>query len=148
MAESEKTLAQRWMDLFGEEGYRPHLELHDEHPERSRICFKAEGIKYLLYLDEKDPTFFNLSLSYELGLHAGVPDFLLLKAAGDESRETKGTKVNVDLEERSASFNLEWFSEALPTPKMLERMVRQLVYSSDRFFTRLRGAKRPVVLAS
>jgi hypothetical protein len=148
MAESEKTLAQRWMDLLGEDGYRPRLELNQEEPERSRIFFKSEGTKFNLYLDDRDPTFFNLSLSYVLGDHSGASDLVLLGAANEENRRAKVTKVTLDLDERSACFSMEGFGEEVPSEAMFERMVRQCSNSADRFFTRLREAKRPVTLVS
>jgi len=148
MAESEKTRAQRWMDLLGEDGFRPRLEVNDEHPEQMRICFKSEGTKYLLFLDERDATFFNLSLSYNLGEVAGAGDYALLNAANEENRHAKGTKVTVDLEGRSAYFNIEGFGEAPPSSALFERMVGQCGYSADRFFSRLRETTKPVSLAS
>ena len=148
MAESEKTLRERWMDLLGEDGFRPHLEVNDEEPERCRIAFKSEGVKHLLYLDDRDPNFFTLSLWYVLGKHAAAPDLALLAAANDESRRAKVTKVTVDLDDRSATFNIEGFSEALPSTELFERMVNQCSYSADRFFKRLSEAGRPVPLAS
>jgi hypothetical protein len=148
MAESEKTLRERWMDLLGEDGYRPHLELNDDEPAHCRIAFKSEGVKLLLYLDDKDPTFFNLTLTYVLGKFAFAPDFALLAAANQECKRSKGTKVMVDLEDRSASFHIEAFGEELPTTAMFERMVEQCSYSADGFFQRLAESARPVTLAS
>ena len=148
MAESEKTLRERWMDLLGEDGFRPHLEVNVEEPAQCRIAFKSEGVKYLLYLDDRDPTFFTLSVGYVLGNHASAPDFAVLAAANDESKQAKVTKVTVDLEDRSASFNIEGFSEALPSTEVFGRMVGQCSYSADRFFRRLSESSRSVPLAS
>ncbi len=145
MAERERTLRERWMDLLGEDGFRPHLEVNDEEPAQCRIAFKSEGVKYLLYLDDRDPTFFTLSVGYVLGNHASAPDFAVLAAANDESKQAK---VTLDLEDRSASFNIEGFSEALPSTEVFERMVGQCSYSADRFFGRLSESSRSVPLAS
>ncbi len=148
MTESDKTQAQRWMDLLGEDGFRPRLEVNDEHPEQLCIYFKSEGTKYLLFLDDRDATFFNLSLCYNLGEVAGAGDFALLNAANEENRHAKGTKVTVDLEDRVAYFNIEGFGEAPPSPEMFERMVGQCSYSADCFFSTLRKSTKPVPLAS
>jgi hypothetical protein len=148
MATSEKTLKQRWMDLFAEEGYRPHLEEDETDPERSSIAFKAEGVQFTLYLHDRDPGFYNLSLTYRLGNYTTTPDFALLAAANEENWEAKVTKAIISLQNRSASFNIEAFSEELPSVAVLERMIKQLDESADRFFGRLKESAKPVVLAS
>jgi hypothetical protein len=148
MAKTENNLRERWMDLLGEDGFRPHLEANEQEPARCRIAFKSEGARYELYLDDRDPTFFNLSLAYVLGKHASAPDFAVLAAANDESRRAKATKVTVDLEERYATFSIEGFSEAPPSTEVFERMIGQCSSSADCFFKRLSESSRPVPLAS
>jgi hypothetical protein len=148
MATSEKTLKQRWMDLLAEEGYRPHLEEDETDPGRSNIAFKAEGVRFILYLHDRDPAFYNLTLTYRLGSYATTPDFALLAAANEENWEAKVAKAIVSLQNRSASFNIEVFGEELPSVAVLERMIRQLDESADRFFSRLKESAKPVVLAS
>ena len=43
---------------------------------------------------------------------------------------------------------MDLLGEQVPSAAMFERMVGQCSYSADRFFTRLREARRPVLLAS
>jgi hypothetical protein len=148
MAESEKTRAQRWMDLLGEDGFRPRLEVNGEEPERSCIAFRAEGLTYHLYLHEGDRTFFNFTLCYRLGTYAMAPDFAVLAAANEENFEAKVAKLTVNLQDRSVTVAIEGFCDVLPTTKVLERMVDQCRHSADRFFNRLKDTGRPVPLAS
>ncbi len=148
MATSQKSLRARWMDLLGEDGYRPHLEEDDDEPERFRIVFKSEGVRHVVYLHDKDPAFFNLSLTYRLGDYATAPDFALLAAANAENWEAKVTKVTVNLEARSAFFSFEGFCDELPSSELLGRMIRQASYSADRYFKRLKYSAKPVMLAS
>jgi len=145
MAQNDSSLRQRWLDFLAEEGYRPHLEVNDEHPERARLAFKVEGVRYVLYLDDKDPTFFNLVLSYRLGDLTDEPE-ILLEAANALTRQTKGTKVWVDQEDRSAFFNYEWFAEELPSAALFERLVSQCGYAADGFFAKAREMAKPVAV--
>jgi hypothetical protein len=73
---------------------------------------------------------------------------MLLQAANEENRRAKAAKVTVDLEDRSAWFNVEGFGEEPPSPAMFERMVRQCSYAADHFFSQLRRSTGPVPLAS
>ena len=148
MAESEKTMRERWMDLLGEDGFRPHLEVNDEEPERCRIAFRAEGLTYHLYLHNGDTTFFNFTLCYRLGTYAMAPDFAVLAAANEENHEAKVAKLTVNLQDRSVTIGMEGFCEVLPTTTILERMVDQCRYSADRFFNRVKSSARTMPLAS
>jgi hypothetical protein len=147
MAETQKTMREGWIDLLAEDGFRPRLEVNDEEPERCRIAFKAEGLTYHLYLDDRDLGFSNLTLCYRLGTYATAPDFAVLAAANDENHEAKAAKVTVDLTDRSITVSIETFSEVFPTTTVLERMVNQCRYSADRFFNRLKDSARPLPLA-
>lgn len=148
MAETEKTMRERWMDLLAEDGFRPRMEVNDEEPERCRIAFKAEGLTYHLYLQDADKSFFNLTLCYRLGVYATAPDFAVLAAANDENYEAKVAKLTVNLQDRSVTIGMEGFCEVLPTTTILERMVDQCRCSADRFFNRLKDAAKPLTLAS
>jgi hypothetical protein len=148
MTETEKMMRERWSDLLAEDGFRPHLEVNDEEPERCRIAFKSEGLTYHLYLDDRDQGFSNLTLCYRLGLYATVPDFAVLAAANEENHQAKAAKMTVDLSDRSVTVSIETFSEVLPSTTVLERMVDQCRYSADRFFNRLKESARPLPLAS
>lgn len=146
MGTNEKTFKEQWLDFLAEEGYRPHLEVNEDQPERCRIAFKVEGVRYALYLDEQDPTFFNLILSYRLGDVTDEPE-ILLEAANALTRQIKGTKVWVDQEDRSAYFNYEWFGEALPSPELFARLVSQCGCAADGFFEKAREMAKPLVVA-
>jgi hypothetical protein len=146
MATNEKTVKDRWLDFLAEEGFRPHLEVNEEHPERSRIGFKAEGVRYFMYLDESDPTFFNLVLSYRLGDLSDEPE-LLLEAASAMTRQMKGTKVWVDQEDRAAYFNYEWFAEELPSAALFGRLLSQGGSAANGFFEKAREMAKPVAVS-
>ncbi len=143
MDEDDKKVRELWMDFLSEEGYRPHLEVNEELPERSRIGFKAERARFFLYLDEKDPTFFCLTLCYRLGDLPDEPE-LLLEAAHAVTREHKGTKAWLDQEERLAYFHYEWFAEALPSAAIFERLIFQCISASDELFKKAREMAKPV----
>ncbi len=143
MENDDQGIAAKWMDLLGEEGYRPHHEVNEEDTARCRVAFKVEGLRYYLYLDEKDPTFFFLSLSYVLGDLPDEPE-LLLEAAGAATRQLKGTKVWVDQEARAVYSNYEWFAEELPSSKLLERLLSQVSNGADTFFEKAREMAKPV----
>lgn len=146
MSKDDQKTREQWLDFLSEEGYRPDLEVNEECPERSRIGFKSEGSRFLLYLNDKDPTFFYLSLCYRLGDLPDEPE-LLLEAAHAQTRQHKGTKVWVNQEEREVYFNYEWFAEALPSPALFERLLFQCTSAADDFFQKAREMAKPVEVA-
>lgn len=144
--EKTETLAQRWFDRLAEDGYRPHLEANQVHPERSHVTFKVQGDKFSLYLDETDPTYFYLSLSFLLG-DATADAETLLRTANLVNEETKGAKVILDLSGGSAQFNMEWFAERVPEGEQLRRLFKLCRFAADGFFEKVRALDRPVALA-
>jgi hypothetical protein len=146
-AELEQSLSQRWLDLLAAEGYRPQLHTNDLEPSRTRLYFKSAGEPHFLYLDARDPLFFQLSLKFRLA-DDDAPDFALLAAANERNRLTKATKVSVDLQGREACFDVEGFLDGPPSGAVLERMISQCRLAADRFFALLRRSGRPVPLAS
>ena len=147
-AELEQSPSQRWMDRLSEEGYRPRLELNDLNPSMCRLAFMLEGTLHRLYLDDTDPAFFKLSLSYLLGDDANTSSLALLQAANEVNSSTKGTKVTVNLEEQAAYFVIEAFGKELPTTETLARMLSHCSFAARRFFTRLRETPAPALLMS
>jgi hypothetical protein len=139
-------MSQRWLDLLTGEGYRPRVQANERDPGRMRLLFESAGEAHYLYLHDEDPGFFRLSLRFRLG-DRPAPDFALLAAANEQNREAKATKVTVDLEGRSACFDIEGFVEAPPPAALLERMLGQCAFAADRFFARLDGSAGPAPLA-
>jgi hypothetical protein len=147
-SELEQTPSQRWMDRLASEGYRPRLETNEANPGLRRLAFKLEGTLHRLYIDDGDPAFFKLALSYLLGDDANTSSLALLQAANEVNTSTKGTKVTVDFEEGEAFFVIEWFGEELPTTETFARMLSHCSFAAKRFFTRLRESPRPALLMS
>lgn len=146
MSENGKGLRDRWFDLLAEEEYRPQVEADEAAPECSRIAFRVEGERYQLYLDEKDPTFFLLMVTYRLGDLSDEPE-LLLEAAHSVARKLKATKVRVDQEERLVHSSCEWFSETLPSAGLLGRLLFQCGCGAHDFFEKAREMMAPVRVA-
>jgi hypothetical protein len=137
----EKTRAKQWMDFLGEEGYRPVMEDHEENPEWSRLKFKAEGKKCQAFVDEDDPSFAHVQLSYDLrdGRDLGV----LARIANDINGSLKCAKATVDDDAATVRFNMEWFQDGLPSAQLFERALCQLAAAAAQFFEKL-GAVEPV----
>jgi len=52
MAEIATTLAQRWIDLLAEEGFRPHLEVNEAEPERMMCACSQSADRFFKRLGE------------------------------------------------------------------------------------------------
>jgi hypothetical protein len=139
-------LADRYLELLANEGYRPKLERHPEQPHLARVEFKAEGAKFNVFLDEEDPGFFQLSLAFDLGAR-NLDDTALLAAANHLNDEMKAVKVTVDRDANLARFHYEAFVEGPPSSEILERSMFQLRRASDDFFERIRSVEAPTALA-
>ncbi len=141
----EKALAKRWMDLLGKEGYRPLMEVNEENPAWSRLQFKAEGKTYQVLVDEDDPTFHHVLLSYDL--EPGRDMGLLARIANQVNEDLKGAKATVDHGAEVVRFHLEWFHEELPSARLLDRTIWQLATAATEFFEKVRAAEPVKALA-
>jgi hypothetical protein len=123
------TLAGRYFDQLAEEGYRPKLEQTEDRT--STVAFKAEGLTFVLLVDETDEDFLGLGLSYALGEVDPV-------AAGNRAHELndqfKVVKVCVDSQDRSVRFMVEVFLEAPATMRLLGRAMSALRNAAKAFF--------------
>jgi hypothetical protein len=129
------------MDFLGEEGYRPVMEDHEDSAAWSRLRFKAEGKKCQTFVDEDDPTFAHVQLSYDL---RNVRDQgLLVRIANEINGSLKCAKATVDDDAATVRFNMEWFQEDLPSAQLFERALSQLAAAAAQFFEKL-GAVEPV----
>ncbi len=126
-----KSLAARYFGLLRAEGYRPKLERGDR--AYASIPFKAEGLLFVLFVDEEDDAFFHLGLAYDL-----APTWEDLAAAVSRANqlneELKGVKVTIHAEDRSVRFHVEAFLDAPATMAILERSMAALRNASQAFF--------------
>jgi hypothetical protein len=143
---ASRGLADRYLELLAEEGYRPRLERHPEQAHLSRIEFKVEGVKFNVFLDEEDPAFFQLSLAFDLGARS-FGDTALLAAANHLNDEMKAVKATIDRDANVARFHYEAFVEGPPSSEILGRSMFQLRRASDDFFERIRPVEAPTALA-
>jgi len=141
-APGQPELVRRWCDLLSEEGYRPKAVQQEESPQHWRVKFKHEGTTYGVYLDEQDATYTQLELAYSVDPKV-APLATLLAAANSVNSEAKCVKVTVSPEGESACFMLEWFSEALPSPAILERLISQASHGASEFFEKRKELSRP-----
>jgi hypothetical protein len=137
----DNALAKRWMDLLGNEGYRPVSEVNEDNPAWSRLQFRAEGKTYMVLVDENDPTFHHVQLAYDLrDRHAPGA---LARAANHVSQRMKGAKATVDDDASSVRFHLEWFQEEFPSATLLDRILSQLATAASEYLEKL-GAVEPI----
>lgn len=141
-APAQPELVTRWLDLLTEEGYRPKAEQREEAPHQWRVNFKQEGVAFGVYLDEQDPDYTQLELAYSLD-PAVAPLAALLAAANLVNSETKAVKVTVSPEGNAAWFMMEWFSDTIPTPKILDRLVSQARHGASEFFEKRKELSHP-----
>lgn len=125
-----RTLASRYMDLLAEEGYRPQVASDEEGP--TVINFKSEGEAFLLFVEERDPTFFHLGSGYELG---DVDLAAAVSRANDLNEELKGVKLTVWAPDRSVRIHVEAFLDEPPVSTgVLERGVGAIRNAARKFF--------------
>lgn len=126
-----KSLAARYFSLLRAEGYRPKLERGDG--TFASITFKAEGLLFVVFVDEDDDAFFHLGLAYDL-----APTWEDLAAAvaraNGLNEELKGVKVTVHAEDHSVRFHVEAFFGAPATMPVLERSMAALRNAGRAFF--------------
>ena len=144
MAESGKKLLDRWLELLRAEGYLPTVELVPASPELSYVAFKVEGTNRVLVLDEDDPSFANLVMTWTLGADLPRPG-VLLEVANELNRELKALKVVIDLPHELVHFTVETISDALPDSAAFQRMLLVGSAAAAQFFERARAAARRTV---
>lgn len=135
-------VVERWCDLLAEEGYRPRPELKEGSAPHWFIPFKHEGTRFGVYLDEKDPTYMQLELAYTVDPTI-APLTTLLEVANEINSLTKGVKVTVSPAGDSAWFMLEWFSESVPSPAVLGRLLSQARHAAEEFFEKREAKAAP-----
>lgn len=133
-AEVTSSVAQRYLDLLTEGGYRPTLVSDAGEP--TVLCFKAEGEAFLLLVDETDPGFFHLGSAFELG---DADPALAMSRANDLNEELKGVKVTIWTPDRSARFHVECFVDDAPASiGVFERSVAAIQLASRKFLEPVR----------
>jgi hypothetical protein len=139
-------VVQQRCDLLSEEGCRPKPEQKDQGSQYWFVGFKQEGTRFGVYLDEKDPTYMQLELAYSVDPSI-APVTTLLEVANEINARTKGVKVTVSPARDSAWFMLEWFSEAVPSPEVLGRLLSQARHASRQFFDKREARMVPMARA-
>lgn len=137
MPSRPRTLVNSRRDFLAEEGYRPNLDEQDPEDGAVRtVSFKSEGHRFVLFVYEDDPDYFNLGFAFDLGEGPHDPA-TLASMAGEVNEHVKGVKCTVAREDNSVRFQVETFlgGEA-PTAALLERSLRALRYAAAQFFER------------
>jgi hypothetical protein len=141
-ADARHGSAGRWLDLLAAEGYHPRLERSRDRPDLSVIAFEHEGSELVLFLDDADPGYYQLAITYGT---EGVPAdaATLLACANAVNDRARVVKVVVDLEGEAASFLVEAFAESPPPADVLQRSIYQLRRAAEEFFERIRASALP-----
>lgn len=134
-----KPVADAYVDILAEEGYRPKIERGESDDTSTVIHFKSEGIRYRLFAYEDDPEYFRLGVSYDLG--EGPHDAALLaRIANDVNDRLKGVKAVLGLDQNGVRFVVESFLTGQKvTAALVERATSALRSAADDFF----AARRP-----
>jgi hypothetical protein len=131
------TLASRYFDLLAQEGFRPNVA-SDEGP--TIITFRAEGVGYLLLVEENDPEFFHLATAYEL---RDVDFVATVTRANELNEELKATKITVWPPDGSIRIHVESYVDSAPVSiGVLERTIGAIQVASRRFFEPARPPDR------
>jgi hypothetical protein len=131
----QDTLAGRWKDFLTKEGYRPSVVVNDENPHHVSVQFKADGRRISVLVDEQDPTFLHVDLSYVL--EEGRGHARLLEIANSLNTSLKVVKVTVEQRDKVAHFAVEVLGETLPSGEVLERLLSLMRSAADQFLERV-----------
>jgi hypothetical protein len=145
-ADARHGSAGRWLDLLAAGGYRPRLERSPDRPDLSVVAFEHEGSELVLFLDDADPGYYQLAVTYGT---EGVPAdaATLLGCANAHNDRARVVKAVVDLEGEAASFLVEAFAESPPSADVLQRSIYQLRRAAEEFFERVRASALPRAMA-
>lgn len=118
--ETKKEIQDAYTSYLDEQGFRPSLT------ELGNVLFKAEGRNYVIYVDEKDPTYFRLVVSFTYTDAGEEAQHRRLKALSEVNRTMKSVKAYVGTS-GSTDFSIEMFQNKLGDANAnLTRMLRQL----------------------
>lgn len=83
------TKAELYYEFLKEEGYVPHIDSDGD------VLFKAEGLSYLLFAAEDDPTYFRLAMPFFWEIESPAERQRVLAAAAVVNSEVKVVKLYV-----------------------------------------------------
>ena len=128
-------VTERYVELLANEGYRPKVDEEGA----TEIDFKAERLHFRMLLDESDPDFVAINLTYTV--EEGHAPEKLLAVANELNRSVKVVKVLVHPEGHAVRFAYESLVRGTLDPDLLERAVSFLRSTSDEFFDEIRKAE-------
>jgi len=132
---SAANLAERYLDLLAEEGYRPKLEgSSDVH---AVISFKSEGESFMVFVDEDDESFLHVGSFYELGK---IEADSALSLANELNEQLKVIKITVSPQDNAVRFHVESFLDEAPAMSHIELAVSSLREAAVEFFEPARSA--------
>lgn len=118
--ETKKEIQDAYTSYLDEQGFRPSVT------ELGNVLFKAEGRNYVIYVDEKDPTYFRLVVSFTYSDAGEDAQAKRLKALSEVNRTMKAVKAYVGAS-GSTDFSIEMFQNKPGDANAnLARMLRQL----------------------
>jgi hypothetical protein len=128
---SKAQLQKMYMDYLSAEGFRPELT------PAGNVMFRREGRFYLVYADEKDPTYFRLTLTLNYDDKGPEARAARVDASNSASEQTKVAKAFVT-QEAGATFSIEMF---LVVPgdfkSAMPRSLRAIDFAVDKYRARL-----------
>ncbi len=99
---TKQQLQETYSKFLGEEGYRPELT------PSGNVRFRREGKTYVIYADEKDPTYFRLTLSFSAEDKSPAMRSKRLEGLNLATSETKVIKAYLD-SDGDPTFSAEMF---------------------------------------
>jgi hypothetical protein len=122
-------------DFIKAEGHRVRIETHPENPRCHRVSFKSQGVRYFVGVNEDDPEFLIISVSYVLKKQPPKPDLLALAA----KVEAAGKAVKLEFDETGVTVAVEQFFEPPHAFKpVFWRCISAVNSGADSFFRELR----------
>ena len=133
---SKDQLQQTYMSYLQTEGYNPNIT------QAGNVRFRREGKFYIVYVDEKDPEYFRLVLSFSAEDKSAQARLRRLEGANVATTETKVVKAYID-SDGDPNFACEMFLIVPGDFKThLSRLLRALDTAYDKYNRKVQEMNR------
>lgn len=124
---SKEQLQQTYLQYLGAEGYKPSVT------ESGNILFRREGKSYIIFVNEKDPEYFQMWLAFKADDTSPEGRRKDIESANTANAETKVVKVYLD-SEGDPTFSAEMLLVVPGDFKIhFSRLLRAIDYARDKF---------------
>ncbi len=136
----ERTFCDKLGNWLNDQGHFSEAEFSDEF--RATVTFKSQGVNYRVLLDEREPSYITVMVSYTLEAVGSATTYT--KIACDVMRDMKVVKIEVHAEDGNfVQFAAEQFIADYEFAPIFWRCTSNVRTASDNYFRVLRESQLP-----